>query len=289
VHDAPAVDPPIWHLTMRRILLLAIALPCTATAQQDSVLREAVRLATEGQSDSARTLVRDQLDAIPPLDPRYPEILFTAGVVSSDADSATAYFRRVSIEYSTSEWADRALLRLAQLRYAAGDLNGALRPAERILLDYPFSEVRGHAAFWAARASFDMRDPGAGCRYMGLAKREAGDDVELANRAGFYLQRCEPPGGGVDSTVADSVEAPARTQPDGPRYSVQVAAVSSAVAADQAMRRLRSQGYDAHVIRDQDGLLKVRVGQFDDRSEAEALAQELKRRLGGNPFVVERQ
>jgi N-acetylmuramoyl-L-alanine amidase len=70
-------------------------------------------------------------------------------------------------------------------------------------------------------------------------------------------------------------------------YAVQVAAVSTASAADAAMQALRARGYTARVFRDQDGLLKVRVGQFTRRQDAEALARELRSILGDGPFVVE--
>ena len=63
--------------------------------------------------------------------------------------------------------------------------------------------------------------------------------------------------------------------------------VSTAAAADQAMRELRAEGYNARVFRDEDGLLKVRVGRFRRRQDADALLSELRNRVGGRPFVVE--
>jgi hypothetical protein len=270
---------------------LGVLLVLTATplaAQQDSLMVEAVRLVTEGQGDSARAIVQRQLRAVSERDSLYPEVLFTAGVVSADEESALAYFRRVSIEFSNSAWADRAFLRLAQFAYAAGDLNAALRSADQVLIDYPFSDVRAHAAFWAARAQLDLGSTAEGCAMMEQAQQQAGEDVELANRARFYLQRCADAfASPADSTQAqpDSSDTPERSGPT--RYSVQVAAVGSAIAADQVMRQLREAGYDSHVMRDADGLLKVRVGRFRNRSEAQALARQIRSRIGGEPFVVE--
>jgi hypothetical protein len=249
---------------------------------------EAVRLVTEGQGDSARMIVQRQLRAVSATDPFYPEVLFTAGVVSADEESALAYFRRVSIDYSNSDWADQALLRLAQLAYAAGDLNAALRSADQVLLDYPFSDVRPQAAFWAARAQLDLGSTASGCRLMQRAYQQAADDVELANRARFYLQRCSEAIAEPADSMPEEQEPPEPAPDSGPTvYSVQVAAVGSAVAADQVMRQLREAGYDSHVMRDADGLLKVRVGRFRNRSEAQALARQIKSRIGGEPFVVE--
>lgn len=256
------------------------------SAQQDSLMREAVRLATEGQSDSAQSILRGRLLGISPMDARYPEVLFTAGLVASDADSASAYFRQVSIEYSNSEWADRALLRLAQLAYARGNLMAAYRSADRVLSDYPFSEVRAAAAFLAARTQFDMRNAVAGCQLLEQARSEAGHDVELANRAAFYIQRCRMAVSDDSSGTSESPTAP--IPPSTGRFSVQVAAVSSAAAADEVMRGLQESGYQPTVFRE-DGLLKIRVGNFNRRREAQTLAAELKRLMGGEPFVVERR
>ena len=260
-----------------------------ATTLQDSLMREAVRLATEGQTDSAKALIQFRLDALSPLNPAYAQLLFTAGLVSDSAEMAERYFRQVSIEYSSSAWADRSLLRLAQLAFADGDLSNSRRYTDRVLLDYPTSPVRGAAAFWAGRAEFDLDNPVSGCRYMAQAQREARNNIELQNQAAFHLQRCATvlgisPQDSADSAAAGG-EGPA--DPNQTIYAVQVAAVSTAAAADAAMQALRAQGYTARVFRDQDGLLKVRIGRFTRRRDADALVRELRNRLGGQPFVVE--
>lgn len=280
---------------MTRWLIVALGLGAaplaaqqTAPTLQDSLMREAVRLATEGQTDSARAIIRAQLDALSPLDDGYAQVLFTAGLVSDTAATAEQYFRRVSIEYSNSAWADRALLRLAQLAFADGDLGDSRRYTDRILLDYPTSSIRGEAAFWAGRAEFDLNNPSSGCRYMVQAQREGDDNIELRNRADFYLQRCaDVLAATPDSVAADTAQAGGEPATGGTIYAVQVAAVSTAAAADAAMQELRAEGYTARVFRDEDGLLKVRVGRFTRRADADTLARQLQRRLGGRPFVVE--
>jgi hypothetical protein len=251
---------------------------------------EAVRLATEGQADSAKAIIQSQLDAVPPFTDAYAHVLYTAGLVSDTAATAEQYFRQVSIEYSQSPWADRSLLRLAQLAFADGELTASRRYTDRVLLDYPTSPVRGEASFWAGRVEFDLNNPAAGCRYMAQAQREANDNIELGNRAAFHLQRCSSVLGisTENPTRADSAAAAgADTEQRETVYAVQVAAVSTASAADAVMQALRARGYTARVFRDEDGLLKVRVGQFTRRQDAEVLARELRDLLGAGPFVVE--
>lgn len=267
---------------------LLAALPLAAQGPTDSTLAVAVRLVTEGQGDSARTLVRARLRQLDRRDSLYAEALFVAGVVTNNVDSATGYFRRVAIEYSSSSWADQALLRIAQLAFAQGDYATTARSVNRVLLDYPFSDVRAHAAYWAARVHLEQNELPQACRFLRQARADAADDVEIANRADFYLQRCT----GVAETPADTlrrdsvaIAAPAGQGPV--RYAVQVAAVRSASAADETMRRVAALGHEPRVVREPDGFLKVRVGNFATRTEAERLQRTLRDQLGGQPFIVE--
>jgi tetratricopeptide (TPR) repeat protein len=244
------------------------------------VLNAAVRLAAGGQGDSARALVRGRLAALSPADSAYPAALYAAGMVAGSAENALTYFRRVSIEYTQWPWAAPALVRLAQYAYASGDFATAVTSAERVLSDYPVSAARAAAAYWAGRAHLELNELAPACARMEQAQAEAGTDVETANRARFYLQRCaaaaKPP---VDS---EGAAAPKTTQ-----YSVQVGAVRSVAAANDLMQRLSQYGFQTRVVRDPDGLLKVRVGPYKTRTEAQRAASRLKTRLGGQPFVVE--
>ncbi len=267
------------------LLLLALAPASGARAQQDSLftdslLNAAVRLATEGQGDSARALVRGRLKAVAPTDSAYPRALYAAGIVATNADSALTYFRRVSIEYSPSPWAAPALVRQAQFAYAARDFATAVTSAERVLSDYPVTTARAAAAYWAGRAHLELNELAAACTRMEQAEAEAGPDVETANRARFYLQRCR-----AVAPPPPPDTAAAAPKPTG--FAVQVGAVRSPTAANELMRRLTQYGYQPRAVRDPDGLLKVRVGPYRTRAEAQRVAATLKTRLGGSPFVVE--
>lgn len=275
---------------MKRAVLILMTLCWAAplAAQQDSILAAAVQLATEGRADSARALVARRMAGLTPTDSLYAEALYTAGIVAGDADRSMNYFRRVSIEYASSPWADRALLRMAQLAFAGGDASVALRSAQKIISDYPLSPVLGEAKYWAGRSLLELGNPQDGCTLLGQAEEAAGPDIELANRVRYQLQRCSALARG-DTTRQPAPPTPA-ARPGGAVFSVQVAAVGSAVAADELMRSLRASGYDdSHVVRTPDGLFKVRVGRYTKREDAQRVAAEVKQRLGGSPFVVEEQ
>jgi tetratricopeptide (TPR) repeat protein len=270
------------------LILMTVCWAAPLAAQQDSTLAAAVQLATEGRGDSARALVARRMAGLTPTDSLYAEALYAAGIVAGDAERSMNYFRRVSIEYASSAWADRALLRMAQLAFASGDASAALRSAQKIISDYPLSPVLGEAKYWAGRSLLELGNPQDGCTLLGQAEEAAGSDIELANRVRYQLQRCSALARG-DTTRQPAPPAPA-ARPGGPVFSVQVAAVGSAVAADELMRSLRASGYDdSHVVRTPDGLFKVRVGRYTEREDAQRVAAEVKQRLGGSPFVVEEQ
>ena len=160
-----------------------------AFAQTDPRLVEAIRQAQEGGGDSARAKVRRLLAATSPTDTLYPQIIYTQAMVASDANEMRRQLQRVAVEYSSSSWADDALLRLVQLDYASGNLPGAARNLERIRQDYPGSTLLPQSAYWAARTYFDQKNPELACRWIsdGLAgstgQRRAAESARLPGSA----------------------------------------------------------------------------------------------------------
>jgi hypothetical protein len=272
--------------------LLAVALLATAraperlAAQSDPRLLGAVQLYQAGRQDSARAVVRQLLQTLPPTDSVYPQALYTAGLLAADPQAVQTNLQRVVIEYGQSSWADDALLRLAQFYWAQGDPASAVQAVERLRRDYPNSPLQARADLIAAQAYFNLKDETSGCARLRDARASAGDDVEFKNQLAFYLPRCP--------AVAPSVVNGAATPPDSATappavtsYAVQVLAVKSATQVDDMLTRLKVMGFDARVVRDTSGFFKVRVGRYATREEAVHAQTRLKTRIGGQPFVVE--
>src|SRR3972149_2156131 len=146
-------------------------------AQDLPAIRTALQLAAEGRSDSARRLVEAELRRAHPGDAAHVEALYFRARLATYGDSAERALRRVAIEFSTSRWADDALLQLAQLAMAAGNPASALTLAERPRRDYPGSELRARAGFWAGRAGFDVGGARAACALLDSAQAEAAGAV----------------------------------------------------------------------------------------------------------------
>ena len=277
-------------------------------AQSDPRLVDAVRMAAAGpeQGDSARAMVDRLLMTTSVSDSLYPQLLYTKGMIAADAAERQRAFQRVIVEFGNSGWADKALFRLAQVEYAAGNPQGALKYLERIRSDYPDSPVTGEAAYWAARIYQESNDLANSCRWVQVGLDHANGDIELGNRLNFFQGRCQSYRDSVSATAAapapqpsqpaptpTETPAPSPSRPSAPapapaahgRYQVQVAAVTNQATADLVAGQVRKLGYTADIVREK-GFLKVRAGGFATRAEAQDAAIALKRRMGGSPFVV---
>jgi len=324
---------------------LSLAAVARLDAQTDPRLVNAVRAAQEGQSDSARAAVQRLLDATPPTDTLYPQILYTQAMVANSAGDMRRELQRVTVEYASSDWADDALLRLVQMDYATRNYDGAARNLERLRVDFPASPLMAQAAYWAARTYFDSSKPQDACRWLADGMAKAQSDIELQNQLGYLYQRCDlrsdstaaaapagraqgdtgardttrttaaappsaaptsaapAPGAPSPPTPAPTTPSPSTTTPSAAPppaatpptpsasrpartvYRVQIAAVGSRKAADEAARKARALGLTV-VTMQQGNLYKVRVGEYATREAAQNAASSLKAKLGGHPFVV---
>lgn len=264
---------------------LFLCLPPVTEAQDHPRLAGALALARDGSADSARAVVGRLLATIPPTDTLYAEALYTAGSIAGSAQDMQQYFRRIAIEYAWSPWADDALLRLAQIDFAANDQSGAIRNLEAIRQDYPGSSLLPTAALWAARAHFALDDSRAACDWLGAGLVAVGNDIELKNRLDFYHRRCGPDTVPLPDSALREEGPPTPQAAAGPGLRVQVLATRSRQAADDFLPRVTPLGYPTEVVAEGEWF-KVRVGPFTDRAAAQAAVDRIKRQIGGTPFVV---
>ena len=329
------------------VTALALA-PSRAAGQTDPRLADAVRVAQEGQSDSARAAVQRILAATPPTDTLYPQILYTQAMVAGSAGEMRRLLQQVTVEFATSSWADDALLRLVQMDYATRNYEGAARNLERLRLDFPATELLPQASYWAARTYFDSNNPSAACRWLADGMARSRNDVELQNQLSYLYQRCDlradsgatqaadtaradsgraaagRPGAPSPTAASPTAPVPGASRPDSSRpaqapapapspvpptptpgaapapspapataptragrtiFRVQIAAVASRKAAEDAARKARPLGLTVRTVEEK-GLYKVRLGEYATREAAQNAASSLKTKLGGSPFVV---
>lgn len=268
-------------------------------------------IAQEGYGDSARTLIARVLAATPKNDLAYVEALYTAGSVAPTGDSTRVIFQRIVVEYSTSPWADKSLLRLIQLDYGRGKLDMVLVESGRLFSEFPDSPVIPDAARWGARAAFSQNKPQIGCDWLTRGIAKVGDDLELRNQLLFLKQSCNlgpgveyaqhnpdslrqgPPPRAPDTTPRAPKPAAPPTGAGKPPakevaspWRVQVAAIRDKVVIQQVIRRIESGGFKAYAVPGPGGLTRVQAGPFATRAAAVAALAKVKAAAGGSPIVV---
>jgi hypothetical protein len=290
------VAPPV---ALQFILLLVTA---PVAAQEHSLptsprFVEIVRLAQDGRADSARTTIGGILMATRPTDADYPEALYTAATIASTGEEARLLFSRVAVEYQRSAWADKALLRLAQLDYGTGDTEGTITRVRRLMSDYPQSPVLSHAALWGSRAAFERQENAQACEWLERGIAAVGDNVELRNQMEFSRQRCAgnisaptpirtPETRPIDRPPVNQAPPPPAAAPTAGPWRVQVAAISDPAAIRRVEGIIRRLGLTVYRVPGPSGTTKLQAGPFDSREAAAERVAELTREVGGRPFVV---
>lgn len=272
-----------------------------------------IRLAQEGRSDSARGLIEERLKAMAPTDSLYPEGLYTEATVASSGSQARLLFSRVAVEYPRSDWADKALLRLAQLDYGSGDQQATITRIERLMTNYPNSEVLSDAALWGARAALESNQLARACGWLDRGLAHVGSNVELRNQIEFTRRRCSGNAANAPTPAPPTplhtpekrpIDTPPVVNPTPPpaaapvdstpqpevttagQWRVQVAAISDPVAISRMVKAIRSQGFTAYESPGPGGLTRVQAGPFNSREEAQAQVEKLAKLVGGRPYVT---
>jgi cell division septation protein DedD len=288
--DARGRRPTVWPALLLAAVIVAPPMP--AAAQTEPRLIRAVRLAQEGMGDSARAIVKLVADATSPSDTLFPQVLYAGAVVAATPQEMRRDLQRVTAEYAASTWADRALLRLAQLDYAGNDRESAVRDLERLRLDYPTSPVYAQAAFWAGRIYFELGRPPSACRWLAEGMGRVGNDVELKNQLLFYNQRCA--GVALDTARVDSARVDSTTRvAAGPTADSAKLADAPAPATDTTAHAAAASGAPSHPAPKPDSaargpahtVFRIQVAAVNTRPAADDIAKRL--RGGGlEPVIV---
>lgn len=247
------------------LLLLARA----AAAQESSALERAERHADRGEVEAAREALaswQSEFESSASLNQR-ARAWYLAARLAEDGATAEFNYLRVVIEGSATTYADDALLRLAQYKYAQGEHSKAIEYLGRLRRDYPTSEHNSEALLWVSKSASALGDAERACEAAEQGLREL------------------PPG---DAALERSLrEERAACEGAARAYTVQVGAFNDAAASQALARELLARGFDAWVLNatPPDPLYRVRVGRGLIEAEAQTLADRLMA-AGYSAFLV---
>ena len=269
-----------------------VPLATTANAQgrvppaDSAVYARALELVRAGNGAAGRVLVDSMVTVAVPDTPGYAEALYWRARLAADGSDAERDYRRIVVDYPLSPRAGDAVLKLAQLEQARGDLPAARTHFERFLLENPNHPDRAATGLTLARLSMDAGDLQRGCITLGRTLREVPESsVELRNQLSYLNSRCA----NVDTTrrVAAGTTDTARARPDSTkrdtaaktatkgRYTVQVASYTTRAEADRLVQRLKSRNLEGRVV-PSGKRFRVHVGRYETRAAATAAANKLK-------------
>jgi hypothetical protein len=224
--------------------------------------------------------------------------------VAKTLPDARLHYARIAVEYPESPWADKSILRLAQLDYGSGNSETAVMRVKRLFTDYPESAVIPTAALFGARAAFERRDGALACDWLTRGLQQVGSDLELKNQLEYARQRCTPEELARLAALpkADSIKRPVVQTPPAPApapvtpsttgktvaspWRVQAAAISDANAIRRVVQQIEQAGFTVYRVAGPNGLTKLQAGPFATRDAAAAAVAKVKAVVGGAPFVV---
>jgi cell division septation protein DedD len=279
------------------LLFLSVFTATTLTAQTasraDSVFARARRLVNEGAGAQGRALIDSLVRATPDGSAARADAIYWRAALAPDAAAAQRDYVLLTVEYGLTARAADALLGLAQLEFARGDLPASRRHLERMVLEHPAAASATEGWYWLGRVRIDMNEVALGCTALDNARKALPTtDVERRNQVDFAAQPCKNlPAGGAAPATPPATSPPATTPParasttpppataTAGAWTVQVAAFNTKAEGTRLVSTLTARGYEARVIdpfATGPKLYRVRVGFYATRAEASAVVAKLK-------------
>lgn len=219
--------------------------------------------------------------------------LMLRGQLARSPAEAEPHYLAIVLGYPIAPEAPRALLRLGQGLFMAGEPARAVGYLQRFVADYPGHPERTMGLLWLARARTAARESAAGCAAarQGLTDTRDPDLVAMlrveedaactpaAGRQTAQTQAAQTQAAAPPST-RPATTRPATTPPAEAgtgRFSAQVGAFRQQQSVDDIVTRLRRAGYEPRVAMvPGSSLIRVRVGRFTTAADAARMVARLK-------------
>jgi tetratricopeptide (TPR) repeat protein len=230
-------------------------------------------------------------------------VLFLKGLIAKDADEATEYYQNLIQSYPSSQYTQKAVFRLAQMKYAQGLYRTALLLFLKVRDDDHQSAILQESRYWAGLCYMAMKQSDSAVVQL----RRVISDYPVREISRIAAQDLKSLGASSsDSEEAtnqpsDQTASPAEEIPEVPSepavtsekpsisYTVQVGAYSNLSNADARKQFFEGEGFTVQLsskTRSGQTLYLVWVGTFSTENEAREFIKSLREKYGTSSTLI---
>lgn len=293
--------------TVQRWVVLISAVFLAAGSLSGQSVEKYLQDVRRGETDQAQAALPGLLQRRP----TDPAVRFLQGMLETDGDKAFQIFKSIADQPRYTPYRDDALIKVGEYLFAKGLYLSAEKYLQKIPMHYPRSPYMEQAANLLVN-SLAAAGKTDSSRIMARVLQREYPNITIAPGP---QQLASVPGGNTppenvappepvdlsqdnpyfhadDSDVA-TAPAPADTDAGGPlKYALQVGAFSTLENANAGKEIFQDHDYPVRVLkRSRNGtqLFLVWIGDYDTRSQAERVGEDIRQQLALPFFIVETQ
>lgn len=236
----------------------------------------------QGKLEEARTLLKELEEK----NPSQEELLFLKALFTTDGDSAVTFYEKFVSLYPQSALADEAECRIAQLLFAKGLYETALKRFEKIRQKYPRSLLLDQIWFGLGLCHWNLNHADSAkavfTRFLDLFPNSVlRSSVQIALDS--LSQNAASPTGILTLPTTPSLQSPPS------HYAIQVGAFANQNNALLRKAFFERAGFPVLLRTKQKEntlLYLVWIGMFSSLEEAQATAEKIQRQYGVNGYLV---
>jgi tetratricopeptide (TPR) repeat protein len=230
-------------------------------------------------------------------------VLFLKGLIAKDADEATEYYQNLIQSYPSSQYTQKAVFRLAQMKYAQGLYRTALLLFLKVRDDDHQSAILQESRYWAGLCYMAMKQSDSAVVQL---RRVISDYPvrEISRVAAQDLKSLGAPLSDSEEATNQPSDQPAPPSEELPEvlsepavtsekpsisYTVQVGAYSNPSNADARKQFFEAEGFTVQLsskTRNGQTLYLVWVGAFSTENEAREFIKSLREKYGTSSTLI---
>ncbi len=262
------------------LLMLILAAPHFCLSQEK--IERLKRLIDADRYDEAKQLlplVRQEY-------PNHPSVLYANALFEQNAEKALQTYSIVVERHQDSEYADKALFKMAQFYYARGKYDQARRYFSLLTRLYPQSHMKDDAQYFFCQC-YQAQGKLDSAKVFFKAFVENAPRSPYADLAIYDLESTRLAESGVVSAqIGDQLLPPSKY-----RYSIQLGAFGNKENARRVSEKLNKAGYSVEVVdKRQEGkkLYMVWLGKFETKALARNFAEKFHNKYDMDYKIVDR-